>query len=124
MSFSILWKDKKFKYKNSSIRKLIKDTIKTLNLEKHEISFVISDENEMKKLNRKFRGKTYVPQVLSFPQNGDRFILGDVVILSSCLNNKDKLPKLLIHGILNLTKYSPSSSFNLLKYVCSRAAFL
>lgn len=80
-----------------------------------EISLALVGPGRMRKLNKKYRGKNRVTDVLAFPGNG----LGEIVI---CLREVKKnakrfgstfekeLAKVLIHGILHLLGYDHEKS--------------
>jgi len=91
-----------------------------LGCEAHEISLVLTDDDEIHQLNKNFRGVDKPTNVLSFPmQEGDFCdinpgLLGDVVI--SCetarkeakeagISLSERLSQLLIHGILHLVGF-------------------
>ena len=104
-------------------KKVAKDVLKGENKEKAELSIALVGQGRMRELNKKYRGKNRVTDVLAFPSNG----LGEIVI---CLreikkNAKRFLPSqilpgktwegeafekelatCLIHGILHLLGYN------------------
>eukprot|EP00281_Chroomonas_sp_CCMP1168_P025918 CAMPEP_0206225688 /NCGR_PEP_ID=MMETSP0047_2-20121206/7682_1 /ASSEMBLY_ACC=CAM_ASM_000192 /TAXON_ID=195065 /ORGANISM="Chroomonas mesostigmatica_cf, Strain CCMP1168" /LENGTH=261 /DNA_ID=CAMNT_0053648707 /DNA_START=38 /DNA_END=823 /DNA_ORIENTATION=- len=79
-----------------------------------ELSLVLCGDDEMTRLNKKWMGKEYPTDVLSFPMDGDEGLLGDIVI---CLGTakrqaeegkielRDELRVLLLHGFLHLLGY-------------------
>jgi probable rRNA maturation factor len=89
---------------------------KYFNKKKLEFTLLLSDEKEIKKLNKKFRNKNKATDVLSFPMSHKiilnkkkRLYVGDVIINLDHLkknkensNFKESLDKLLIHGFLHL----------------------
>ena len=86
-----------------------------------EVALRVVDETEMQRLNRDFRGKDRVTNVLSFPAGSDEFLppdlpknLGDIVICAPVViseaNEQGKAPEahwahLLVHGTLHLLGY-------------------
>lgn len=91
---------------------LEKIAIKTLNFlnfeEKTEVSLVIIGEARMRKLNKKYRGKNRVTDVLAFDY-GEIFIcLPQAKKQAKRLGHslEQELATLLIHGILHLAGYS------------------
>ncbi len=85
--------------------------------EDHEISVVITTNEEIMKLNKKFRGIEKPTNVLSFPMLEGEFnsispkLLGDIVISSekamqeaeeAGISFDERMSQLLVHGILHL----------------------
>ncbi len=79
----------------------------------YEISLLITDDNEIRQLNKEYRGKDSPTDVLSFPMEDD-VILGDVVISldtairqseSAEINLDREVAFLFIHGLLHLLGY-------------------
>lgn len=78
-----------------------------------EVSVLLTDDEGIRELNRKYRGKDKPTDVLSFPLN-DPYMLGDVVIsvemarsqaLSYGVGEAEEMARLLTHGILHLIGY-------------------
>ena len=96
--------------------------LKYLSLDKSELSILITDDKEIKKLNSHYRKKNSPTNVLSFPpekrfKKTQKNILGDIVISIETVkreSKKDKttisqkLSQLLIHSILHLLNYEHS----------------
>ena len=83
----------------------------------HELSILITDDDQVRELNRTYRDKDAPTNVLSFPMQEGQFsditpgLLGDVVIsLDTALTEardagisiEERMSQLLIHGILHL----------------------
>ncbi len=83
----------------------------------HELSIVITDDAQVRDLNRTYRGKDTSTNVLSFPMQEGEFsditpgLLGDVVISldtaraeaqEAGISTDERISQLLIHGILHL----------------------
>ena len=83
----------------------------------HELSIVITDDAQVRELNRTYRGKDEPTNVLSFPMQEGEFsditpgLLGDVVIsldtaeaeaIAAGISTDDRMSQLLVHGILHL----------------------
>ena len=83
----------------------------------HEISLVITDNNQIQQLNKTYRGIDKPTNVLAFPMQEGQFadiipgLLGDVVISCETALNEandanitllERMSQLLIHGILHL----------------------
>jgi probable rRNA maturation factor len=82
--------------------------------ELHEVTLVLTGDDEMQQLNRDWRGKDAPTNVLSFPSGegpGDPALLGDVVLAWETVAREAKLQAipiadhaahLVVHGILHL----------------------
>ena len=83
----------------------------------HEVSILITDDAQVRELNRSYRGKDKPTNVLSFPMQEGEFaditpgLLGDVVISldraraeadTAGILLEERMSQLLIHGILHL----------------------
>lgn len=76
-----------------------------------ELSVVLSDDAQVRVLNRDYRGKDSPTNVLSFPMPPDSGLLGDVVFARETLEREaaaqgkgfaDHFAHLLVHGVLHL----------------------
>lgn len=91
--------------------------LSALGCDNHEISIVITDDAQVRDLNRTYRGKDTPTNVLSFPMQEGEFseitpgLLGDVVIsldtaraeaAAAGISTDERMSQLLIHGILHL----------------------
>ena len=79
-----------------------------------EVCVALVSDARMKALNRQFRGKDKVTDVLSFPAGGSRGFLGDIVIASGVAKKQAKaaghglnieIRILALHGLLHLLGY-------------------
>ena len=120
ISESKLW-SKKIKKENIFFNSLVKSFPKKYRFIKKKVQLTIlfSNNKNIKKLNKKFRGKNKPTDVLSFPSEKELNIrkspyIGDIVIsyefmnkpkVSSTLEFKDKVIKIFIHGFLHLLGY-------------------
>lgn len=95
-----------------SFRFVIRSVLKSAKIFK-ELTFAFVSENAIKTLNKKFRNKDAVTDVLSFPANDDDY-LGDVIICikrakmqAKAYNHplKDEVAFLACHGLLHLLGY-------------------
>ncbi len=83
----------------------------------HEISIVMTDDDQIRQLNKTYRKKDKPTNVLAFPMQEGRFaditpgLLGDVVISCETAQQEadkanidllERISQLLIHGILHL----------------------
>jgi probable rRNA maturation factor len=115
-----LW-NKKIKKKNFFFNTLVKLFPKKYRFigKKINLSILLSDNKNIKKLNKSFRNKNKSTDVLSFPfekklnLKKDTY-LGDIVISYTFMNNpknisnldfKDKVTKIFIHGFLHLLEH-------------------
>ncbi len=86
-----------------------------------DITIKLSDREESRKLNLKYRKKDYPTDVLSFPINEkfpDSFYIGDILLcypvaveqaLENSISEKQELLTLLCHGLLHLAGYDHES---------------
>ena len=117
VSESNLW-SKKIKRTNVFFNSLVKAFPKKYKFIKKKISFTIllSNNKNIKKLNKKFRNKNKATDVLSFPSEKKINLkkspyIGDIVINYDFMNKpkalsilefKNKVTKIFIHGFLHL----------------------
>ena len=120
VSESNLW-SKKIKKTNVFFNSLVKVFPKKYRFIKKKVSLTIllSNNKNIKKLNKKFRNKNKATDVLSFPSEKKINIkkspyIGDIVIsydfmnkpkVLSILEFKNKVTKIFIHGFLHLLGY-------------------
>ncbi len=112
-----------FDVKETEFRKIVQNILKAEKKENKSLSIVIVGRDRIRKLNRKYRGKNRITDVLSFESNFDfpeledskeTNLLGEVVICPSVIKENAKhyntcfereLFRVLIHGILHLLGY-------------------
>ena len=120
VSESHLW-NKKFKKTNVFFNSLVKVFPKKYRFIKKKISLTVllSNNKNIKKLNKKFRNKNKATDILSFPSEKKINIkkspyIGDIVISYDFMNKpkalsilefKNKVTKIFIHGFLHLLGY-------------------
>ena len=107
----------KKKIPTDTIRQKTKQILNALGCDTHEISIVITDDEQIQHLNMRYRGFDKPTNVLAFPMQEGQFaditpgLLGDVVV--SCetaqieadkanITLLERMSQLLIHGILHL----------------------
>ncbi|HEV8138145.1 MAG TPA: rRNA maturation RNase YbeY [Pyrinomonadaceae bacterium] len=98
--------------------------IKSIGTEKDDVSIVFVSNAAIRKLNRQYRGKDCVTDVLSFPSAHERFEnqlkanLGEVVISleraatqskENGLTIANEVEQLILHGLLHLCGYDHAS---------------
>ena len=109
---------KKFLIKpNDYLKKKLKKLSKAplFKRKNHEFSLLLTNNKEMKKLNRKFRKKNKTTDVLSFPikiKNKKKMYVGDIAICFEIIKKRSKktnffleFDKMWIHGYLHLIGY-------------------
>ena len=120
VSESSLW-DKKIKKKDIFFKSLVQSFPKKYRFIKKKVSLTIllSNNKNIKKLNKKFRNKNKPTDVLSFPSEKKLNIkkssyIGDIIIsyefmnkpkILSTLEFKSKVTKIFIHSFLHLLGY-------------------
>lgn len=101
------------------LEKIAEKTLKTLKIKIPEISIVIVGDAKIKALNKKYRKKNRVTDVLAFDY-GEIFIcLPQAKKQAKQLNHslKEELAILLIHGILHLSGYEDKTKMGYNKIV-------
>lgn len=112
---------KKIEVDRKFIRRVVRETLKR-EAKGGEVSIVLTDNEYIRELNRKYRSVDRATDVLAFPM--DEEILGDIVISVEKANEqaliyreslKNEVGRLVIHGILHLIGYDDSSRGSLTK---------
>ena len=110
------WK-KKIRNPTKYLSKKLKKLQKIVNFKdkNYEFTILLTNNQEMKKLNRQFRKKNKITDVLSFPLKNimkNNVYLGDIAISfeiiekrSLCSNFSYEFDKMWIHGYLHLVGY-------------------
>ena len=106
------------------VKKSISESLKEMDFKKKfYLSVLLTDNNGIKKINNKYRKINKSTNVLSFPQNDERFInkktskiiLGDIVISLEKIMKESKLQKkqfsdhlahMVIHSLLHLLGFN------------------
>lgn len=103
-----------------TIRQKTKQILNALDCNAHEISIVITDDDQIRHLNKTYRGIDKPTNVLAFPMQEGQFaditpgLLGDVVISCETAQQEadmanitlpERMSQLLIHGILHLVGF-------------------
>ncbi len=105
------------------LEKILEKMLDYLNLENVEISVLLVDNEEIKKLNKEWRGKDKPTDVLSFPIDEETpygcKLLGDIVISVPYAKEhakefgntfQEEMIRLLAHGLLHLLGYDHEKS--------------
>jgi len=122
ISANIIIDNPEWKKKNLKIINYIKKNIKLLSKKpilkkKHSFSILLTDNKNMKSLNKKFRKKNKSTDVLSFPLNNknilDNNYLGDIAISFEFVSKRSiktdfkyELDRMWVHGYLHLLGYN------------------
>jgi probable rRNA maturation factor len=114
---SPLWKAQPLA--GQTVREAIVAAASTLSTEAGEVSIVLTDDSEIAKLNRNWRGIDKPTNVLSFPASGQKasnnvLLFGDIIIAYETLKREcddenriflHHLAHLAVHGFLHLIGY-------------------
>ena len=122
ISVNIIIDNPEWKKKNLKIINYIKKNIKLLSKKpilkkKHSFSILLTNNKNMKSLNKKFRKKNKSTDVLSFPLNNknilDNNYLGDIAISFEFVSKRSiktdfkyELDRMWVHGYLHLLGYN------------------
>ena len=93
-----------------SVRLIAEKVLSGEGVDEAEISIAFIGEDEMRKINSKYRDKDEATDVLSFPHDGVGLegtgiaFIGEVLICPSVVRDAT-LNRVLIHGILHLLEY-------------------
>ncbi len=126
MNINLYIKLKKYKIDKKLFLKNIKKVLSGLKLTHHELTFVLVNNNSIRKLNKKYFNKDSYTDVISFPinekyQKQNKIFLGDIVIsLDETYKNakrynvsfENELHRVIIHGILHLIGYEDNTKNN------------
>lgn len=107
------------------IRQKTKQILNALGCDAHEVSVVITDNDQIQQLNFRYRKVNKPTNVLAFPMQEGQFgnitpgLLGDIVIScetaqkeakSANISLEERISQLLIHGILHLIGFDHEAS--------------
>jgi probable rRNA maturation factor len=116
---------KQIRISQKRIKEVVKEILKDLGYQKWEVSILLVDDQQIKKLNKEYLGRNRPTDVISFSQiegecsHINTHLLGDVVISVETAkrqakeNNiilQDEITFLLIHGILHMLGYDHEGS--------------
>ncbi len=139
IKIEVLIKDKNWKKYLSNPNRYLNTQAKKINLKRYfrskliNISILLTGNNDIRLLNKKFRKKNKTTDVLSFPfytkgefkkriKNQREIYLGDIVVNLSKVKNKDdknnfiiEFNKLWVHGLVHLLGYDHKKNFDFIK---------
>ena len=83
------------------LKGLAKKVLKSENRKEINLSIVFVSKNKIREINKKYRKKDEVTDVLSFGHD-----LNEIVICPAMIKTEKELAKVLIHGILHILEYN------------------
>lgn len=107
------------------VRQALNNILGNLNCQNKEISLLFVDDDGIREFNKKYLGRDYPTNVITFSMTEGEFgninpdILGDIIIsvetalrdaLSAKIEFEEELDYLMIHGILHLLGYDHEAS--------------
>ncbi|MDR0401848.1 MAG: rRNA maturation RNase YbeY [Endomicrobium sp.] len=104
----------------SILKKIVLSTLKSENINKYLINFVIINDVEIKKLNTRYKNNKHITDVISFLLI-PKFFIGDIYISEKhsksqakkyCNTWEKELAYLVIHGTLHLCGYTDYDVIN------------
>jgi probable rRNA maturation factor len=105
---------------NDILKKTVLLTLKLEKVKNYSINFIMVSDNEIKKINAKYRKVRRITDVISFLVEPDNFF-GDIYISKNCSKMyakefgnswEQELAYLAIHGVLHLCGYTDYDSKN------------
>ncbi len=112
-SSEVLVTDRTASKKVRKARAILKNAMRAMGLGKKELSLLITDDSEIRVLNKKFRARDAPTDVLSFPMD-DGVLMGDIAVSmeraraqarDAGVSEDEELARLLVHGLLHLLGY-------------------
>lgn len=108
--------------KNIDLKKFLPFLEDEFNIKK-DINIIFVKQKQIQKLNKQYRGKDEVTDVLSFNLDSNN-ILGEIYISPEYVINtierkeniQEKIYRLIVHGLLHLQGYDHKRSFNKVDY--------
>src|SRR5689334_9927925 len=118
----IVNRQRKLKINGKRWREFTAEILRAIQREGSDVTIVFVSDSAIRKLNKQFRGKDYVTDVLSFPTESEQFenesSLGEIVIASdqaaaqakeNGLTLLNEIEQLILHGLLHLCGYDHES---------------
>jgi probable rRNA maturation factor len=106
-------KDKRKKSLKRSAKDIVEAAMKALGVRDSEVSILLTDDDGIRGLNKRYRNIDRPTDVLSFPMD-DPYMLGDIVVSLESVSAQavdysvsfdEELSRLLVHGLLHLLGY-------------------
>src|SRR2546423_13906789 len=116
----VINRQRKRKLHDEQWRDFSERVLRAIDSADHDATIVFISDAAIRKLNRQFRGKNYVTDVLSFPARAERFEkeargnLGEAIISveraaaqakDNALTFTNEVQQLILHGLLHLAGY-------------------
>lgn len=116
MSIKIFYDNTKYKYPGwRETEKLLEKVIRNEKMVSGDLSFIITTDTILKKLNIEFLNHNYNTDVISFDYSVGRKVNGEIYISKDTVKRnaynyrvslKEEMLRVMIHGILHLTGYN------------------
>jgi probable rRNA maturation factor len=102
-TISVLFRHPSPKVRRTELRRFLKDLAQEI-LPGHGVTCLIASDKDLSALNRKFRGKDYATDVLSFPPDDIAISFDRAAAQAAELGHsvEDELRILMLHGVLHL----------------------
>ncbi|MFH0841686.1 MAG: rRNA maturation RNase YbeY [Bacteroidota bacterium] len=119
MSIRIYYDNARYRLKNSKeIIKIIKRVIREEKKIPGDLSYIITTDKELKKINRQFLGRDYYTDVIAFDYGEKEIVNGEIYISKETVkrnaNNykvslRNELLRVIFHGTLHLCGFKDKS---------------
>jgi rRNA maturation RNase YbeY len=120
LKINIFYDDVKYKLVGSkNVKKLIEKVIRSENRVPGDLSYIITSDKSLLKINREFLEHDYFTDVIAFSDNNNNIINGEVYIsietvkrnsINYKVSLKNELIRVMIHGILHLCGYEDDTA--------------
>ena len=115
MKIAIINLQQAYPVKKSRVREIVREVLKQEDKDA-ELSIAFVDEDEIRRLNKRFLGKDFPTDVISFPlETKRRWVEGEVVVCVPValkeatkmrMDAEDEIMLYVVHGILHLLGYN------------------